>query len=321
MSAPTNHFKMGLFVLGALAAATGTAVAFGAASVKNQTVTYHTFFNESVQGLDVGAPVKYRGVPIGVVSGINVAPDRRHVDVAADLDVEDLERLGLAEGEGMKRNFIVPDDLRSQLGSQGITGVKFVALDFFDVNTNPAPDLPFDPPPNTIPAAASLMKTLEDSIVQAVDQLPEVAASVRASLEKIEIILEDVRQKEVPERIARTLDEAAGALADVRVVLKRFDDSRVPQKAGKALDNLDTAVTKLNRVLDRVDGDDGLVASAQRTTDEFGEVGRSAHGTAAELEHTLRDVGEAAQALRDLMRELEKDPAMLVKGRSSRSEK
>lgn len=320
MSAPTNHFKMGLFVLGALAAASGTAIAFGA-TAKHETVTYHTFFNESVQGLDIGAPVKYRGVPIGTVSGIDVAPDRRHVDVAAELDVEDLERLGLAEGSGRKRTFIVPDDLRTQLGSQGITGVKFIALDFFDTSTNPAPDLPFKTPPNTIPAAASLMKTLEDSIVQAVDQLPEVAASVRSSLEKIEIILEDVRQRNVPERVARTLDEAAGALADVRVVLKRFDDSRVPQKAGKALDNLDSAVTKLNKVLDRVDGDDGLIASAQRTTDEFGEVGRSAHGTAAELEDTLRDVGEAAQSIRDLMRELEKDPAMLVKGRSQRSPK
>ena len=83
MSAPTNHFKLGLFVLGALGASMGAAVAFGASAAKHQTVTYHTFFNESVQGLDVGTPVKYRGVPIGVVAGIDIAPDRRHVDVSA----------------------------------------------------------------------------------------------------------------------------------------------------------------------------------------------------------------------------------------------
>jgi len=321
MSAPSNHFKLGLFVLAAIGTTMGAGIVFGARSVKRDTVEYHTFYNESVQGLDVGTPVKYRGVPIGFVSAIDIAPDRRHVDVSAELDVDDLERLGLAGGKGKNRKFIVPDDMRSQLGSQGITGVKFVALDFFDVSTNPAPELPFPTPPNTIPAAASLMKTLEDSIVQAVDQLPEVAASVRASLEKIEIILEDVRGRGVPERVANTLDEAVGALADVRVVLKRFDDSQIPQKAAKAIDNLNGTVTKLNKVLERVDGDDGLVASAHRATDEFGEVGRSAHGTAAELEDTLRDVGEAAQSIRDLARSLEQDPAMMVKGRAERSDK
>ncbi len=320
MSAPSNHFKLGLFVLASLGATLGAAVVLGARSVKRDTVEYHTFFNESVQGLDVGTSVKYRGVPIGVVSAIDIAPDRRHVDVSAQLDVDDIERLGLAEGSGKNRKFLVPEDMRSQLGSQGITGVKFVALDFFDTSTNPAPDLPFPTPPNTIPAAASLMKTLEDSIVQAVDQLPEVAASVRASLEKIEMLLEDVRQKDVPERVAKTLDEAAGALGDVRVVLRRFDESRVPQKAAKAIENLDSAVTKLNKVMDRIDGDDGLVASAHRATDEFGEVGRSAHGTAAELENTLRDVGEAAQSIRALARSLEKDPAMLIKGRAQKDE-
>lgn len=321
MSAPTNHFKLGLFALAAVAAALGTAIALGANSMNRKTVAYHTFFNESVQGLDVGSPVKYRGVPIGIVAAIDIAPDRRHVDVTADLDVDDMERLGLTEagGKGEHRRFIVPEELRSQLGSQGITGVKFIALDFFDVAANPAPELPFRAPANTIPAAASLMKTLEDSIVQAVDQLPAVASSVRVSLERIDALLVDIQMQEVPERVARALDETSGALVEVRTILRRVDESKIPQKTAKVMDNLDQAVSKMNRVLDRVDGDQGLVASAQRATDGLGDLGRSAHGTAAELEGTLRDVGEAAQSVRDLAQALERDPDMLVKGRADRS--
>ena len=320
MSVPTNHFKLGLFTLGAVAATVGTAVALGAHSMSRKTVAYHTFFNESVQGLDVGSPVKYRGVPIGIVSAIDIAPDRRHVDVTADLDVDDIVGLGLTEsgGKGNARRFIVPAELRSQLGSQGITGVKFVALDFFDVESNPPPVLPFEPPPNTIVAAASLMKTLEDSIVQAVDQLPGVATAVRTSLERIDALLVDVQEQEVPERVARALDEASGALVEVRAVLRGVDQSKIPQKTAQVMDNLDRAVTKMNRVLDRVDGDQGLVASAHRATEELGDLGRSAHGTAAELEGTLRDVGEAAQSVRDLAQALERDPDMLVKGRAER---
>ena len=86
MSAPSNHFKVGLFVLLAVAATLGAAIALGAASAGRKTVSYHTFFNESVQGLDLGSPVRYRGVIIGKVAAIEIAPDHRHVDVLAELD-------------------------------------------------------------------------------------------------------------------------------------------------------------------------------------------------------------------------------------------
>src|SRR5690606_20013484 len=127
------------------------------------------------QGLEIGSPVKYRGVPIGTISAIDIAPDRRHVDVSLQLYTSELKRLGLSTeahaGVGGTR-FTIPDDLRTQLASQGITGVKFVSIDFFNVVTNPPAELEFETPDNTIPAAASLMKTLEDSVVQAVEQFP-----------------------------------------------------------------------------------------------------------------------------------------------------
>jgi len=83
---PVNHFKIGLFVLLAVAATLATAVAFGASASQRPTLAYHTFFNESVQGLELGPPVKYRGVTIGVVAAIEIAPDRPHVDVVPEVD-------------------------------------------------------------------------------------------------------------------------------------------------------------------------------------------------------------------------------------------
>ena len=107
---------------------------FGAARFRKDTSRYHSYFNESVQGLELGAPVKFRGVTIGHVSGIEIAPDHRMVDVVSELDSRKVMRMGLTEtGEvdGTER-FAIPPDLRAQLNSQGITGVKFISMDFFD---------------------------------------------------------------------------------------------------------------------------------------------------------------------------------------------
>ena len=73
----------------------------------------------------------------------------------------------------------VPPELRVQLGSAGITGVKFILIDFFSIADNPIVPLPFPVPDNYIPSARSTMKNLEDSVVHAVDRFPEVARPAR----------------------------------------------------------------------------------------------------------------------------------------------
>ena len=130
MAAPTNHYKLGLFVLMGFGLAIAAAVLLGVASTRKETVKYHSYFNESVQGLDLGSPVKFRGVSIGNVSAIEIAPDHRMVDVVSELDTADIKRMGLTEegkGKPGHERFAIPPDLRAQLGSQGITGVIFLA--------------------------------------------------------------------------------------------------------------------------------------------------------------------------------------------------
>ena len=57
--------------------AVGLAVALGARGTHRDTVRFVTYFNESVQGLDVGAQTTFRGVRIGAVGAITIAPDRK----------------------------------------------------------------------------------------------------------------------------------------------------------------------------------------------------------------------------------------------------
>ena len=320
MSTPKVYAKLGLFTIIAFVAVVIAAFGLGVRSVRTETVRYHSYFDESVQGLEMGAPVKYRGVSIGSVAAIEIAPDRRHVDVSLAMKVSDIRRLGLAEPAAVdthdRAHIRVPPDLRAQLGSQGITGVKFVNIDFFDVKTNPRPSLPFEPHPDTIPAAASLMKGLEDSLAKALDRLPDLLDAMVASLGKIDRLVASVDREQIPQSIAKTLGNLNGAITDLRAVVKHVDQAKIPERTAKALDGIDVAIAKVSSILERFDGDAGLVASTKRASDSVGDLGRSVSGGAAELDRTLRDLGEAARAVRDLADAIEHDPDMLVKGRA-----
>jgi phospholipid/cholesterol/gamma-HCH transport system substrate-binding protein len=322
MAAPVNHFKLGLFVIIGLAGALLAIAALGSFALRKETMRYHTYYNESVQGLEIGSPVKFRGVTIGHVATIEIAPDHRHVDVGFDLDVSDIRRLGLTEEakEGRTTSFRAPPDLRTQIGSQGITGVKFVAIDFFDPRTNPFPDYTFAVDENHIPAAPSMMKNLEDTLEHAMEKLPELTDAVVAIAVRVDRLVASLEDEKVVQIAAQTLTHADEVLASLGRTMKNLERAQIPEKAGRTIDELHVAVGKLNRVLDRLDGDTGLLAAAQGATESFGQVGRDARGTTRELEQTLREVREAAGAIRLLVETLERDPDMLLKGRAAAAE-
>src|SRR5436309_12982794 len=135
----TNHWKLGLFVLLAVGATLGTLFWLGARRFRRESFPAISYFDESVQGLDVGSPVKFRGVTVGTVTDITIAPDHRHVQVSADMYVDALVRLGLRTRAPKSGEEFIPPNLRVQLASAGITGVRFIQTDFFDPERYPPP--------------------------------------------------------------------------------------------------------------------------------------------------------------------------------------
>src|SRR6185369_7111112 len=110
------YFVVGFFVTVGTIAAVAMILWLGASKYLRTGVKYVTYFDESVQGLQVDSAVKYRGVEVGSVEKIHVAPDNRLIEV--------LIKVNLRKGTERK--------LVSQLKSAGITGIVFVELDNLD---------------------------------------------------------------------------------------------------------------------------------------------------------------------------------------------
>lgn len=323
MSTPTNRWKLGLFVVTGVFAAVGAAAFFGSRSFQKETVSYKTFFDESVQGLEVGSPVKFRGVTIGSVVGIDIAPDRRHVAVTYKLGVKVLDALGLAvEKIGLQeRRLFIPPDLRAQLASTGITGVMFIQMDFFDELAHPPLELPFERPVNHIPAAGSMLKNIGDSVVKAVEGFPEVVRQVLAVLARVNGILGDFEGEGIPQTAAQTLGLLNKVLKQLDTALVDLAPGKLSDDARVALTSLNTAVLSLNGLLAQMGGEKGLAASLQHTSDSLGEMAQNANRVGPAIEDASRDVQGAARAVQRLADALELDPDMLLKGRGKKAAK
>lgn len=104
---------IGLFVTIGILIGMAAVVWLGASKYLEKGATYVTYFDESVQGLQLDSAVKYRGVEAGRVEKIRVAPDNRLIEVVMKINLRgELER-----------------DHVAQLKAAGITGIVFVELD------------------------------------------------------------------------------------------------------------------------------------------------------------------------------------------------
>jgi len=318
MATRKDYVKIGLFVVVFLAGAIVMAVVLGARTVARRTVSFHTYFNESVQGLEVDSPVKFRGVTIGSVSSIAIAPDHLHVDVTEEINEDDLQHVGISQSAS-KGRLRVPPELRAQLASTGLTGGKFVALDYFDPATHPPPELPFVASGRYIPAAPSTMKTLEATVTRAVDKLPELVDAVVAVMVRAERIAAQLENDGAARRATAVLSRADEVLGSLGTTIRRIDRARLSDRAAAALDDVGGAVTRMNVVLDRLDGPDGLIASARRASGVVERLGGGPGSATRQLEQTLREIQAAAESIRVLADEIERDPDMLLKGRARSS--
>lgn len=297
MTAAATNFKLGVFAVAAGGALAIAALGLGLHGRRAPAVAYHTRFDESVQGLEVGAPVKYRGVPIGNVTHIEVAPDHRLVDVELAVESRTSRRLELDTP---------PPDLRAVLSSQGLTGVKYVDLDLV------AGAVAAPMPPRTFASEPSLGKQLEQHGRVLADEVHGVIADARGTLRHIDGLLDDVRVHDVPGRTAAVLDRAGATLDSMRLAVPRVTAlaADLDGVAGDAR----AALRSLRDALAPFAGENGVVANTRRATDAISELGRRGTESTADLQQTLADVGEAARALRVFLDELERDPDMLIKG-------
>ncbi len=294
-----NYWKLGVFVLAGIGLAFAGLVWLGAGDWNRKTRTIVTYFDESVQGLEEGSALKFRGVAVGSVTEISIAPDLRHVKVTAQAYEKVLEDLGLAgSGSGLESGAPEQSGLapRIQLASAGITGVKFLLVDFFDARRFPIVPLPFDPGPDYIPSTPSTLKSIEEAVVDVGMQLPMLTMRASETL---------VRLTDAVERFEAMLEPLVAKDGAIVNLLSQYERTGAEfQKLARSID----AEVQRARLADTTAAVREAAASFSGLSAEGAALVEDASGTVSALQDTLESV-------RSLAEYLERDPASIVRGR------
>ena len=196
METDKHYFFEGLFILVSCVAAAIVAVWLGSTG-RHDDLVYRIHFNESVSGLTVGDPVKFRGIDVGTVKSMRIDPDN--------------SRLVLVDVR-LRKETPVKTDTRASLALKGITGVVFVELNGGD------------------PAAKTLLAVTPEGKVP---EIPSEKTGLKAMLDDLPRIVE--KFSAIEDQIKKVVTSVGGVTekvkADPSLLLRRPEKERTP--AGK----------------------------------------------------------------------------------------
>jgi ABC-type transporter Mla subunit MlaD len=343
MSLKANYFKLGLFVLGAIVAGVVVLVVIGSGRWFQPKLMIETYFNESVQGLDIGSKLKYRGVVIGEVKSIGFTynwyqQDRpmeqraRYVLVEAQIQPKLLGgRAGAGDLTEQKRvDLEIEKGLRIRLAPQGITGTSYLEIDYVDP---PPPVLLIDWIPGNIyiPSAPSTVTTVVNSLVDTLQRLHNLdIEQTLANLNKLLVTanarIEAVDTKVIAQRTERVLaklettldnlatkklsDEGVALLTELRATNAELKKTLANPALQKLPDDAAAAIARIRVIVD----DPNLPKTISHLSRTLGRIDRILGGGEADLAVTIENLRQITDNLRDLTEDAKRYPANVIFG-------
>lgn len=296
MSKHASPTVVGTFVVAALALAVAAVVILGGARFFHETERFVVFFEDSVNGLRVGAPVKFRGIEIGAVKDVRVnmagaVRDPAHIRIAVIIEL-DIDRLtaggvsGLDFHDRAQVRKLVDAGLRAELDTESlVTGVRYIAL---DVRPKAPANLVNDPNVKyaEIPSVRGALAGLPDKVDRVLTRLAEVDFEA------------------IGHSLQATVDDAHALLGsqDLKNTVHGLDE--LTQHVNRTVGDLDQAVRGLTPAVTEI-------GQAAKSTGRM-VAPDSTFGT--QLGQALTELSAAARAIRRLAEHIDRDPGSLLRG-------
>ncbi|MFQ5684360.1 MAG: MlaD family protein [Candidatus Binatia bacterium] len=275
MSKEISPTRVGAFVMGALALVVIGVIMFGSGRLFQKTYQFILYFSSSVNGLNVGAPVKAKGVEIGTVTNILLALDAETgvpmIPVIIEIDLDKLTSRGASSAaltDPAVFESLIHRGFRGQLAMQSlVTGLLYIDLDFHPGS-----------PANFVQPAASRYKEIPT--------LPTAFEEAQSTVKKIMARLEKINFEPFMKSASTTVEG-----------LNRLVNS---PELKEAIRSLNTTMTDLQKLVKNLDAQIAPLATSMKNTSD------AAHGALTNVQQAVRNIDDRVEALASSLQETSK---------------
>ena len=251
MNNKPNFFKIGLFVILGTLILAGAIIFFGAGKFFEKRYFVETYFDQSVQGLSVGAALTFQGVQVGNISEIGfvfqeydthsqyvlvraqIYPNKGSNKGKPRLFIDDKDR-----EKGLQK--MIEKGLRLQLASQGVTGLAVLNAVYLEPGSYPALNINWKPEYPYIPSA------------------PGTIAQITKSIEKLTETLDSIDFKEIS-------DDVEDLVKTLNIAVQQADIPQVSKDLQSLLVSLDKTVTNTDKLINSKETRQTLANIAETT--------------------------------------------------------
>jgi len=308
-----RYVRLGLFVTVSLCVLVAALFLLGWRAWFRPTFTFETYFDQSIAGLEIGAPASFRGVPLGQVTELltsaatyerNVPIEQRRNYIVARV------RAGMSApaAEQMKKEIdtLIKQGLRAQTRLAGVTGQQYLELDFLDSKKYPPLPFAWQSKYTYLPSAPSVSGEI---IAQAQAFLASLdAADFKTLGRNLSALALDLDKKldELP--VATLSARAETVLQSAQVVLGRADATLGNPSLGATIDNAAALSARLRQFADG--------GALDRTIQGIDEAAQRLNGLVGDNQYDVHviveDLRATADNLRVLSETIKRDPSTVI---------
>ena len=324
MTAKAHYFKIGVFTVSGILLAVAAVIILGAGALFKKKFMMETYFDESVQGLSVGAPLKYRGVTIGSVEHIGFV--RNEYKTLSD---DDRYRYGhyvvvrvsvkeVFPGQSEEERRIdvqrrIEEGLRVRLTSQGLTGVVYLEADNLDPHEYPPVTIAWVPKTLYIPSGRSTVTVLGTALNKIAKDLEQAQVhKVMADLDRLIVsitkVTDETDMKHLSAQAGQTMGEVQSTLQQARSLLSNPNIQKIMADAAATSAELSLASKQFRRMSDELPG------TVMRLDNTVRRVDHLIAGKSQDVDEILANLRIVSADLRELMTNAKRYPSQVILG-------
>lgn len=256
MSAKPNFFRLGVFILGGTALLVAALLVFGGGQMFRPRIMAETYISGSVQGVDIGSPVKFRGVLIGKVTRISFVfteydvkqTDGLHNYVIVFFEIDREVFPNMFTGNLTPRlEKGIAQGLRIRIEPQGVTGLNYLNIDYVDPRRFPALTPTWKPEYYYIPSAPGQITSLLDSINMILREFEKL--NISGITQSSSELLENLNKAVTGAQVGKISQDLQSLIENFNTSLEGAKVPEVSSDIRKFLSDIESSNRALQRVL------------------------------------------------------------------------